>query len=354
MFSKEEIVYIAPDFFPLRKANSLHVINQVAALAKQCGSVELIYKSHKGAFYSEFPPNVIQKPIIIERNTLFSNIFFWKGIFKIRKNLFRKKIITRSRISLLLGLILPLKGSLIFEAHEPIKSVLFRFIICLFKIKLIVISEALKIIILKELKCQDSEIIVLHDGACLINEIKTPTKKSVTYIGSIGKGRGIELIAEIALMLPHIDFNIIGKIGDNIFSKQIDNLLFHGWLDQEDIRSIALTSSVFIAPYQLNLELDNGLNTLSYMSPLKIFEYMSYNRPIVVSDLPVIREVLTDGVDCLMVKNLSDPQEWADCIVKLVDSEEFSLKLAKNANDNLGTNYTWDIRATKILEFLVR
>ena len=36
------------------------------------------------------------------------------------------------------------------------------------------------------------------------------------------------------------------------------------------------------------------------MSPLKMFEYMALGRPILCADLPVLGEVLEDGVTCLM------------------------------------------------------
>jgi glycosyltransferase involved in cell wall biosynthesis len=36
-------------------------------------------------------------------------------------------------------------------------------------------------------------------------------------------------------------------------------------------------------------------NTVGWISPLKIFEYIAAKRPIIASDLPVLREILTNG-----------------------------------------------------------
>ena len=51
------------------------------------------------------------------------------------------------------------------------------------------------------------------------------------------------------------------------------------------------------------LVLPNTASAISerYTSPLKLFEYLTLGRPIVASDLPAIREVLTDGRTALLV-----------------------------------------------------
>lgn len=353
MSQKSKLIYIAPEFFPLKKANSLHVINQVTALANKVEEVELVFKSLRGEVFVNFPDNVIQTPIRIKRNNRYSNLIFLVRLLKIRSKFKSTKVLTRSRISIILELFLSGKDKIIFEAHEPIKSFIFKSIIRFTKVKIIVISEALKNIIKSELKLENIPVRVFHDGANILDYNEHSTNRGVTYIGSIGKGRGIDLIYEIAIKLPDIDFNIIGNIDGLKICRFSDcrNLIFHGWLEQKDIQAIALSSAILIAPYQPDLKLDNGLNTLDYMSPLKIFEYMSYEKPIIVSDLPVISEVLTDGVDCLMVNDFINPDEWVQKINILINSPGYSASLGKNAKNNLVSNYTWDIRADNILNY---
>jgi glycosyltransferase involved in cell wall biosynthesis len=59
---------------------------------------------------------------------------------------------------------------------------------------------------------------------------------------------------------------------------------------------------VLLAPYLSDVEgHGRGRNIAEGMSPLKLFEYMAHGKPIVSSDLPVIREVLRDSVNSVLV-----------------------------------------------------
>jgi len=55
------------------------------------------------------------------------------------------------------------------------------------------------------------------------------------------------------------------------------------------------------------LPLTEDLISASFTSPLKLFEYMAARVPIVASDLPSTREVLTPGENALLVPS-NDPR----------------------------------------------
>ena len=102
------------------------------------------------------------------------------------------------------------------------------------------------------------------------------------------------------------DFHIIG--GDD---KDLDfwksrnkqkNVIFHGYKINSEISELLIQFDILIAPYQYKVFINNGLNTASWMSPLKIFEYMSAGKPIVSSKLNVLKEVLTHNYNALLVK----------------------------------------------------
>ena len=86
-----------------------------------------------------------------------------------------------------------------------------------------------------------------------------------------------------------------------------------------------------------------------YMSPMKVFEYMASGVPIVTSDLPSIREVLSDE-DALFVP----PEDEAALVRALQDTllhKKNTALRAERARLKV-YQYTWEERARAILAFI--
>ena len=81
-----------------------------------------------------------------------------------------------------------------------------------------------------------------------------------------------------------------------------------------------------------------------------MFEYMSAGVPIVASDLPTIREVLTDHENAILVKP-GDSKDLAQGIMELLDDRELVNKLSKKAYEDV-KQYSWDMRAERIISVL--
>jgi glycosyltransferase involved in cell wall biosynthesis len=82
------------------------------------------------------------------------------------------------------------------------------------------------------------------------------------------------------------------------------------------------------------------------MSPLKIFEYMASGTPMVVSDLPVLREVLVPGETAIMVPP-ADPQALGQALDQLIQDTSRANGLSERARA-AAYNYTWEARARNI------
>lgn len=252
------------------------------------------------------------------------------------------------------------------ESHHPprnkmdkaLQSYLFRHPMCR---RLVVISQALKKLYLEALpELDESKIIVAHDGADAIAEpyVQNKGPKSgnlqVGYVGHLYEGRGGELIVDLAHELPDIDFHIVGGRAEDIArlteKTPPQNLTFHGQVARKEVDHFLKSFDVVLAPYQKTVRVSgNSGNTSDFMSPMKIFEYMSWGKAILCSDLPVLREVLQDGDNCLLLP-CDRMKDWRNALEKLNDSWEFREKIAQKAFEDFNSKYTWKQRAKTILD----
>lgn len=85
-------------------------------------------------------------------------------------------------------------------------------------------------------------------------------------------------------------------------------------------------------------------------SPLKTFEYMTSGRPMIVSDLPSMRDVLSDEKNALLVPP-SDASALAKAIIRLFDQPDLAKRLAEQAREDV-QNKTWDARAVRITKWI--
>lgn len=86
-------------------------------------------------------------------------------------------------------------------------------------------------------------------------------------------------------------------------------------------------------------------------SPTKLFEYMAMGRPIVASRLDQIGDVLTDGVDALLVPP-GEPDVLANAIARLIDAPALAQQLASRARAAALERHTWKRHTERILQTL--
>ncbi len=262
----------------------------------------------------------------------------------------------------------------VYEAHDFPKSRLNRHLLGkLLKHEnlkaIITVSDILK---QEFLNCYPSlkpeQIFVAHDGADLINYLDRPAKHletlkgrmdafNIGYAGSLHPGKGLALISRIARIRPEYDFHILGGTQKEVQRLQTENdmknIHFYGHRDHVEVPSYLKAFDICIAPYQHRALIKTGRNTSRWISPMKLFEYMAAGKPILCSNLPIIREIVTHDYNAILLP-ASDEEEWADTIDELKEDAEIGEALGRNAYESLKDNYTWDQRAEAIMRFTHR
>ena len=157
-------------------------------------------------------------------------------------------------------------------------------------------------------------------------DVKRYNKLNVGYTGHLYKGKGMELIAEIVKQCPFAHFHIVGgKEKDIIYWKQklskFKNIAFHGYQEHSKIPNYLECFDVVILPNQREVRSNADKNIGQWTSPLKLFEYMAAGKPIIASDLPVLKEILTHKRNSILCPP-DDVNCWKKNLLELRDNKE--------------------------------
>ena len=370
-----KILYVSDSTIPQRTAHSIHVMKMCGAFSRLDHKVVLLSIKRGAAsveevksdftFYGVEPRFRIKKIRVpqMRYSILLYSLRCGLEILREQPDIVYGRCLWALWVAAVLGF------DVIFEMHFPVEQMrrggrhLFFNLIKLKKLRhLVVISHALKDLVKK--KVSEKKIIVAHDGADLVGKndkdlltesnVKNRHKHKVGYIGHLYPGRGIELILKMASALPEVGFHIIGGTEDDIKTRKKgirgNNIFFHGFIPPSQIHSYIRNCDILIMPYQKKVSISGEKlsDTSQWMSPLKMFEYMASGKPIIASDLPVLREVLRQGQNAILV----DPEDldgWVKAIKYLVDNTTVKERLAEQALIDLKQYYTWLKRAQKVL-----
>ena len=155
----------------------------------------------------------------------------------------------------------------------------------------------------------------------------------------------------------NLQFNNFYLIGDytNTNLKLLNfpkNVFFLGFQNQHKLKKYYHIFDIVLAPYGEDVRVQGDkLDTSKFMSPLKIFEYMSNKKLIISSDIKVLREILKNNINCILCDH-KKPIEWANKIRMISSDPLLKKKISMQAYFQYKRKYTWEIRADKILNLI--
>lgn len=184
-----------------------------------------------------------------------------------------------------------------------------------------------------------------------LRENSLPENKTIIgFVGSLYEGRGIEDILECAKINPDLFFMIVGgepkdvsRYKDYAENNKIKNTVFIGHVSQESVPDYLRAVDILLLP---NSNKSNKVS-MSYVSPMKMFDYLAAGKPIIAQDFPVLREVLHDNINSLLVPP-GDVNAISDKIRYLLNNPDICQKISTNAFED-AQQYSWKRRASKIL-----
>ncbi|MSR71085.1 MAG: glycosyltransferase [Candidatus Taylorbacteria bacterium] len=172
-------------------------------------------------------------------------------------------------------------------------------------------------------------------------------KKIVLYTGHLYSWKGAETLAEAAKEFDENTlFLFVGGVEPEFSRfiaqyKNIANIRALSFQKHERIPLYMKAADILVLPNSAK-----SLMSRSYTSPLKLFEYMASGRPIVASDLPSIREVLSEKNAVLATPD--DAHSFALAIRIITNDQQKARILSGQALQDV-EKYTWAKRAEYII-----
>jgi glycosyltransferase involved in cell wall biosynthesis len=183
-----------------------------------------------------------------------------------------------------------------------------------------------------------------------------PGVPQLGYVGHLYPGKGMEMVAALAALLPECDLHAVGGTERDLSfwrGRCADqrNLHLHGFVPHSDVPARLARFDLLLAPPAASVSSARGREIGRWMSPLKVFEYMAAGKPILASDIPALREILRNGETALLLPP-DEPRAWADAARALLRDPGRGAALGARARTEFLAEHTWDARAARILAHL--
>jgi len=136
-------------------------------------------------------------------------------------------------------------------------------------------------------------------------------------------------------MEPHV-YNIVKELEGWKKTKYV------GYVSQEYAYKIMRESVAGLVIFSLE---PNYVNAL----PTKMFEYMSFGLPVIVNDIPILREII-DKYKCGLCVKPMDSDEISNAIRWLLENPESAFEMGERGRHAVETEYNWQLESTKLLK----
>lgn len=367
-----KIDYLANIRLPTEKAHGIQIMKACEALVKEGVMLALVVPSRKNsitedpfAYYgiaNKFPVSTLSVPDTVRLGPLgfvFQSLYFGlKAALSLRKS---EDALLYGRDEIVLAAFAFVTGKKIFwESHDGAWNIWARFLARRAEGIVVVTKAAADFYESKGIS--RAKLFSLPNGIELeaYEEVESkekararlgiPEGKTIAlYIGRLDGWKGTDTFLEASKKLP--DDILAVLIGGE--PAQVEELktrypkaLFLGPRPYSELASNEAAADLLVLP-------NTGKNatSVSFTSPLKLFSYMAGGKPIVASDLPSIREIVSEESAAFFTPD--DANSLAETIGKVAGNLASYQGVADKAREEV-IGYTWEARAKKLLAYLRR
>ncbi|EAZ89402.1 glycosyltransferase [Crocosphaera chwakensis] len=181
--------------------------------------------------------------------------------------------------------------------------------------------------------------------------LKNNRKKLVIYSGALYPFKGIDLLIDVAKLLPNIEFAITGGTEEQVKHyqtiaqrKQVENITFLGWIvPRSRLISLFQAADILAHPHLSG-------KSANFTNPVKFFQYLASGTPIVATEIPPLmffKQTVPVAVWCPP----DQPSIFAQSIQKAL---ELYPRKSTGYQENIeySQKFSWEKRAEKIVKYI--
>jgi glycosyltransferase involved in cell wall biosynthesis len=171
----------------------------------------------------------------------------------------------------------------------------------------------------------------------------------IVYVGGMNRDRGIlesiKAVHMASIDHPEIKLLLIGSFRSAEFRETCleyidrnhiqDKVELLGHIPHDEVPKYIAASDIGIALFHPT----KRLMKTSY--PLKLFEYMICGKPVIVSDLPVMKKVIEEA-GCGLFVDPMDIEDVSSTIVYALEHSEELSAMGKRAKEAISAKYNWE------------
>lgn len=167
------------------------------------------------------------------------------------------------------------------------------------------------------------------------------------YIGTLADWQGLDILIKALPKIieqQSVRLLIVGRGRSRqrkMLAKQIrklgldEHVTVQPAVPHHEIPALIASADICVAPLGLN-----DRNVTQGACPIKVLEYMAAGRPLLASNMPIVRELVREDVDGLLFSP-NDPEDLARQALMLLNDFELSQRLAQSASQRARTKFTW-------------
>ncbi len=177
------------------------------------------------------------------------------------------------------------------------------------------------------------------------------------YLGDTNLRRGlltaIKAVPHLVDKIPQLKLVIVGKnttdpiLKDAVKKLQIEKYVdFEGWQEMVLFPSYIQASNICLSPLHRSPQHD-----VAYAN--KIFQYMSFGKPLLVSDA-IAQKRIVERVGSGLVHKERDIQDFTNRVIEIYTDKEAAKNFGKRGKDFIEKEFSWEITSNNLINLYER